>query len=292
MPRTLALSCRSAISGVSTAPSRRTATPSISVRWRACPSSATTQRCAATGLPLRRRFGPPPAPSCATWPALPGTVLQRTRCSYFRDPSWTACNKRTRGSGCAAIGGSNRLHPVLGTSAHCIASYPGDLATVLVAFGATVDLVSGQGARTIAFEELHLLPGDRPRPRDDAAPRRAYHGVPRAARALGGALALPQGAATAIPMLSPSHPRPLAWRWTATRCARPGSGWVGSRPSPGARTRPKRHSRVRCSPTRPRVWRPRPRSPPHASIPTTITSRSSAAARWCVRCSKRPGRGS
>ena len=94
--------------------------------------------------------------------SIAGTVLQRTRCSYFRDPSWTACNKRTRGSGCAAIGGSNRLHPVLGTSAHCIASYPGDLATVLVAFGATVDLVSGQGARTIAFEELHLLPGDRP----------------------------------------------------------------------------------------------------------------------------------
>ncbi len=94
--------------------------------------------------------------------SIAGTVLQRTRCSYFRDPSWTACNKRTPGSGCAAIGGSNRLHAVLGTSEHCIASYPGDLANVLVAFGATVDLISEQGARTIALEELHLLPGDQP----------------------------------------------------------------------------------------------------------------------------------
>src|SRR4051812_11822147 len=33
---------------------------------------------------------------------LGGNVLQRTRCTYFRDPSWVACNKRNPGSGCAA----------------------------------------------------------------------------------------------------------------------------------------------------------------------------------------------
>jgi xanthine dehydrogenase YagS FAD-binding subunit len=32
-----------------------------------------------------------------------GNVLQRTRCSYFRDVSWSACNKREPGSGCAAL---------------------------------------------------------------------------------------------------------------------------------------------------------------------------------------------
>lgn len=94
--------------------------------------------------------------------SIAGTILQRTRCSYFRDPSWAECNKRSPGSGCAAIAGSNRLHAVLGTSAHCIASYPGDLATVLAAFGATVDLDSAAGPRTIPFEDLHRLPGDQP----------------------------------------------------------------------------------------------------------------------------------
>ena len=94
--------------------------------------------------------------------SIAGTILQRTRCAYFRDPSWIACNKRAPGTGCAAIGGSNRQLAVLGTSEHCIASYPGDLAPVLAAFGATAELVSGDGARTIRLEDLHRLPGARP----------------------------------------------------------------------------------------------------------------------------------
>ncbi len=114
--------------------------------------------------------------------SIAGTILQRTRCAYFRDPGWSACNKRNPGSGCAAIGGANRLHAVLGTSEHCIASYPGDLATVLAAFGATVDLVSGAGPRTIPFEDLHRLPGDRPDIETNLRPGEIITGlhVPRA----------------------------------------------------------------------------------------------------------------
>ena len=37
--------------------------------------------------------------------SLGGNVLQRTRCGYFRDVSYAACNKRNPGSGCAAIEG-------------------------------------------------------------------------------------------------------------------------------------------------------------------------------------------
>src|SRR5438445_4444614 len=44
-----------------------------------------------------------------------GNLLQRTRCPYFRDVGYSACNKRVPGSGCAAIGGENRWHAVLGT---------------------------------------------------------------------------------------------------------------------------------------------------------------------------------
>jgi len=34
-----------------------------------------------------------------------GNLMQRTRCYYFYDPSFVECNKRSPGSGCAAIGG-------------------------------------------------------------------------------------------------------------------------------------------------------------------------------------------
>src|SRR5436305_9208153 len=69
-----------------------------------------------------------------------GNVLQRTRCPYFRDVGYAACNKREPGSGCAAIGGENRWHAVLGTSDHCIAANPSDLAVALVAFDAAIEV--------------------------------------------------------------------------------------------------------------------------------------------------------
>jgi xanthine dehydrogenase YagS FAD-binding subunit len=87
--------------------------------------------------------------------SLGGNVLQRTRCQYFRDSSWQACNKRVPGSGCAALGGVNRKHAVLGVSDQCIAAYPGDFAQALVALGALVQIASAAGARTIPFERLH-----------------------------------------------------------------------------------------------------------------------------------------
>jgi xanthine dehydrogenase YagS FAD-binding subunit len=93
---------------------------------------------------------------------LGGNVLQRTRCTYFRDPSWTACNKRNPGSGCAALEGVNRKHAVLGTSNACIATYPGDFAQALIALDATIDIVGARGPRTTRFEDLHVAPGQIP----------------------------------------------------------------------------------------------------------------------------------
>ena len=92
---------------------------------------------------------------------LGGNVLQRTRCSYFRDVQWR-CNKREPGSGCDALDGINRWHAVLGTSNQCIASYPGDWAISLMALDATVDVVGEAGARTVCFADLHREPGDTP----------------------------------------------------------------------------------------------------------------------------------
>src|SRR5438045_1442974 len=39
-----------------------------------------------------------------------GNLMQRTRCPYFRDVGYSACNRRAPGPGCAAIGGQNRCH--------------------------------------------------------------------------------------------------------------------------------------------------------------------------------------
>jgi xanthine dehydrogenase YagS FAD-binding subunit len=94
--------------------------------------------------------------------SLGGNVLQRTRCTYFRDVSYAACNKRNPGSGCAAMDGFNRDHAVLGTSEHCIATYPGDFAQAMIALDARVEIMSQDGARTIPFASLHRRPGDQP----------------------------------------------------------------------------------------------------------------------------------
>jgi xanthine dehydrogenase YagS FAD-binding subunit len=93
---------------------------------------------------------------------LGGNVMQRTRCSYFRDVSYESCNKRNPGSGCAAMDGFNRMHAVLGTSDQCIATYPGDFAQALIALDATIEITSRSGTRSLPFAELHKAPGDSP----------------------------------------------------------------------------------------------------------------------------------
>ena len=102
------------------------------------------------------------SPQIRNMATLGGNVLQRTRCNYFRDPSWGACNKREPGTGCAALGGVNRKHAVLGVSDSCIAAYPGDFAQALVALDALAETIGPLGARLIPVDELHRLPGDTP----------------------------------------------------------------------------------------------------------------------------------
>lgn len=96
-----------------------------------------------------------------------GNLLQRTRCMYFREPSagtpgGYGCNKRTPGSGCAAMDGYNRVHAVLGTSDKCIATHPSDMCVAMAALDAVIHAQGPKGKRTIAFEEFHKLPGDTP----------------------------------------------------------------------------------------------------------------------------------
>src|SRR6266567_3368864 len=85
-----------------------------------------------------------------------GNLLQRTRCLYFYDTT-TPCNKREPGSGCSAIGGINRMHAILGTSEHCIATHPSDMCVALAALEARVLATGRSGERSIAFAEFHRL---------------------------------------------------------------------------------------------------------------------------------------
>jgi len=90
-----------------------------------------------------------------------GNLLQRTRCAYFHDLA-SACNRRMPGTGCDARDGENRLHAVLGWSDHCIATHPSDFCVPLVAFDAVIEVEGPQGAREIAVDALHRLPGNAP----------------------------------------------------------------------------------------------------------------------------------
>ncbi|MEV7630626.1 xanthine dehydrogenase family protein subunit M [Actinoplanes sp. NPDC089786] len=90
-----------------------------------------------------------------------GNLCQRVRCAYFRD-GVSRCNKREPGTGCSALDGFNRGHALLGTSDHCIATHPSDVAVSLVAFDATVLTAGPRGARSIPIDDFYLLPGDTP----------------------------------------------------------------------------------------------------------------------------------
>jgi len=90
-----------------------------------------------------------------------GNIMQRTRCTYFRDVT-ADCNKREPGSGCAALHGVNRTHAILGTSDACVATHPSDAAVAFAALEARVHLLSPEGARQIPFAGFLLRPGSTP----------------------------------------------------------------------------------------------------------------------------------
>jgi xanthine dehydrogenase YagS FAD-binding subunit len=98
-----------------------------------------------------------------------GNLMQRTRCYYFMDTAFPACNKRAPGTGCGALTGINRYHAILGQtddgphSAHsCIATNPSDMNVALYALDAQVEVLGPKGKRSIPVTDFHRLPGNDP----------------------------------------------------------------------------------------------------------------------------------
>jgi len=90
-----------------------------------------------------------------------GNLLQRTRCTYFRD-NVSRCNKREPGSGCDARGGIHRMHAVLGTSDACIATHASDMCVALAAVNARIVVMRAGGEARVSMDEFYRLPEDTP----------------------------------------------------------------------------------------------------------------------------------
>jgi xanthine dehydrogenase YagS FAD-binding subunit len=115
-----------------------------------------------------------------------GNLMQRTRCPYFMDPSFRACDKRSPGTGCAARTGFNREHAVFGTETGCVAVHPSDMAVALAVLDATVRVHGPDGARAIPIADFFAPPGDAGRD-DTLRPAELITGVEVGPSPFGGA---------------------------------------------------------------------------------------------------------
>jgi len=87
---------------------------------------------------------------------LGGNLCQRPRCWYYRG-SFDCLRKG--GGICYAVAGENQHHCILGGSG-CYIVHPSDLAPALVAFDASVRLVSANGSRTIPLGSFFVPPSE------------------------------------------------------------------------------------------------------------------------------------
>ena len=67
-----------------------------------------------------------PRRSCATWPPPAATCCSAPAATTSTTPPRPATSA-SPGRGCRAIDGFNRIHAILGTSEHCIATHPSDM---------------------------------------------------------------------------------------------------------------------------------------------------------------------
>jgi xanthine dehydrogenase YagS FAD-binding subunit len=93
---------------------------------------------------------------------LGGNLCQRNRCWYFRDEHVVCLLKG--GKKCYATDGENRYHAVFTQSHPCVIVNPSTLAPVLIALGASAEVLGPDGKRTVELGKFYRAPktdGDR-----------------------------------------------------------------------------------------------------------------------------------
>jgi len=89
---------------------------------------------------------------------LGGNLLQRPRCWYFRSHAFHCLRKG--GGHCFAISGENQYHAIF-NNMPCAIVHPSTAATVLVALGATVELMNTAGTKRQLLLEDFFVPVER-----------------------------------------------------------------------------------------------------------------------------------
>jgi len=85
-----------------------------------------------------------------------GNLCQRPRCWYFRRSLFKDCLRKGGGT-CYAPDGENQYHAIFGNSVCCMV-YPSDMAPVLIALNAKVEIGNPKGNRTVPLEQFYILP--------------------------------------------------------------------------------------------------------------------------------------
>ena len=225
---------------------------------------------------------------CATWRALAATCCSGPAAVFPRRLLALATSAMP-GSGCAALDGVNRQHAVLGTSEHCIATYPGDFAQALIALDATVEIDGPEGRRAASRSpSCTARPATRPHIETVLAAGRADHRLHacRPARGRGARVYLKIRDRESYAFALASAAVALDLDGDTVREARIALG--------GVATVPWRAREAEAALARPAAGRgQRDRAAAEAAFAqarsrtSTTPSRSSLASRrWCARCSR------
>jgi xanthine dehydrogenase YagS FAD-binding subunit len=97
-------------------------------------------------------------PQIRNMATLGGNLCQKPRCWYYRLEEFD-CRKKGGGD-CYAIQGENRFHAIFDTNLTCCCVHPSATGTALVAYGATLDIVSPKGGRSMPVAEFFHRPTD------------------------------------------------------------------------------------------------------------------------------------
>src|SRR5262249_7336356 len=87
---------------------------------------------------------------------LGGNLCQRNRCWYFRDEHVDCLLKG--GPKCFALDGENKYHAIFTQGHKCVIVNPSTLAPVLVALGATAEVLGPKGKRQVALDKFFHAP--------------------------------------------------------------------------------------------------------------------------------------